>query len=81
MGFYEDERIRNKNLHYIREGITNTGISLKLNNIPITEMIELLVKNGYKVDLGHANTISIDRNRAHGEKIINDNSVTSVITI
>jgi hypothetical protein len=72
MGFYEDDR-------YNREGITNTGISLKLNNIPITEMVELLVKNGYKIELGHANTISIDRNRAHGEKIINDNGIAITI--
>jgi hypothetical protein len=79
MGLYEDDRIRNKNLRYNREGITNTGISLKLNNIPITEMVELLVKHGYKVELGHANTISIDRNRAHGDKTINDNSISIII--
>jgi hypothetical protein len=82
MSFYEDERIRNKNSRYTKESITNNDISLKLNNIAIVEIIELLVKNGYKVKLEHHNVLCIHRkqgNEGNEGKTIHDNIIATGI--
>ena len=59
MGFYENDRIRNKNLSY--NHLVINDIHLKLNNVSINDIIELLINNGYLVELKSDHTISIDR--------------------
>jgi hypothetical protein len=79
MGFYEDDRIRRKNASKTREGITNNDMCLKLGNVSISDMVDLLTNNGYKVELKSNQTISIDRKPSGGEKINHDNRITSTI--
>ena len=79
MGFHEDDRIRNKNSSYTQVSITNNDVRLRLNSIPVSDMIELLTTSGYQVELEPDNTISIDRKPTSGAKTNHDNRTPCVI--
>lgn len=79
MGFHEDDRIRRKNASYTCEGITDNGVYLKLNSIPVRDMVELLTKSGYRVELKPDHIISINRKYTGGEKANHDNKPPSTI--
>jgi len=76
MGFHEDDRIRNKNSSYTQVSIIN-DVRLKLNSVPISDMIELLTNNGYLVELKPDHTISIGRKPTRGAKTNHDNRHTN----
>lgn len=80
MGFHEDDRIRSKNSSYTEEGITNnSNVRLKLNDIPIADIVELLVSNGYRVELEPHHTISVGRKLSNEENVNHDNRITDFI--
>lgn len=76
MGFHEDDRIRRKNLNLTNNSIIIQDVSLKLNNIPVSDVVTLLINSGYTVELGPNKTIEINRKRPYEEKRRNGNSTT-----
>jgi hypothetical protein len=59
MGMSEDERIRNKNKKYTKEGIMIDNGYIKFDNVSVHEVIDLLKNNGFKVELKDNQTLII----------------------
>jgi len=59
MGMSEDERIRNKNKGFVKEGIMIDNGYIKFDNVSVYEIVELLKNNGFKVELRDNQTLII----------------------
>jgi len=76
VGFHEDDRIRRKNTDQANKGTINSDIRLNINNIPINEVINLLINNGYKVEIKSDSIITISRNPSNGKEDHHFNPIT-----
>jgi hypothetical protein len=62
MGFYEDDRIRHKNLHEKPKEVKQNENYFKLEvyeGVSVSEIVEAMAKAGLEVRLGHNNKISV----------------------